>query len=153
MAYSEELDLIQNVKNLSNEVGAVLDLVGDVEPSIDQILELKEQFQNLSDNTLAVIDRYQVTLDEKSSEIVDMLESGRSQINQVTDDVEALVNLEVDFASIKSKIENCLDFSNSIIDLMTNGVNVLMTSGQIVPVNQRVSYRRYLEVTSVSTIQ
>lgn len=146
MAYSEELDLIQNVKNLSLIIDNLLQQFSQVEPSMNEILELKDKFQELSDKTVGVIDEYQEKLDIKSDEIEDLLENCRSQFKQVTDDVESLVNLEVNFTSIKEEITNCLTFSNTVTDLL-NGTVVYMTADTFVPVEDRVPYKRYLEVT------
>ena len=146
MAYSEELDLIQNVKNLSNEVAAMTKSFGEIEPSMDQILEMKDQFQNLHDSTVAVINEYQKTLDDKSGEMDELLENCRSQFKQVTDDVESLVNLQVNFESIKGKIETCIELSDTITGLLEGSI-VFMTPDNIVPVKDRLPYKRYLEIT------
>lgn len=146
MAYSEELDLIQNVKNLSKEFSEMVDSFGKIEPSMKEILELKDQFQELHDSTVAVIDKYQGTLDDKTKEMDDLLESCRSQFKQVTDDVESLVNLQVNFVTIKDKIESCIELSNTITGMLEGSI-VLMTPDNIVPVSQRLKYKRYLEVT------
>lgn len=147
MAYSEELDIIQNMKNLSDEVANSLATLAEVKPSIDEILELKDQFQDLSNSTLDVINKYEKTLEENSTKLTDLLENSRSQFKQVTNDVEALVNLEVDFESIKDKIEQCLELNSTLVDLFS-GTTVMMDSGSIVPVSERKPYKRYLEILS-----
>lgn len=146
MAYSEELDLIQNVKNLSGEIADMVSSFSKIEPSMNQILEMKKEFQDLHDSTVAVIEKYDSTLTEKTSEIDDLLENCRSQFKQVTDDVESLVNLQVNFESIKDKITFCIELSDTIIGVLEGSI-VLMTSDAIVPVNSRVPYKRYLEIT------
>lgn len=152
MAYSEELDIIQNMKNLSKEVADALATLDDVQPSIDEILELKDQFQDLSDSTLAVIEKYESKLEEDSEKLTDLYNSARSQFKQVTDDVEALVNLEVDFESIKTKIEACLDLNETLTDLLS-GTTVFMTSEDIIPEADRKPYKRYLEILSVESTE
>lgn len=149
MAYSEELDIIQNMKNLSEEVSNVLETISLVQPSIDEILLLKDEFQNLSDSTLAVIEQYETKLSESSTQIEDLLINARSQFKQVTDDVEALVNLEVDFESIKDKILECLDLNDTLTDMLS-GTTVMMTGDSLVEVVDRKPYKRYLEVLSVT---
>lgn len=145
MAYSEELDIIQNMKNLSKEVSDALATLSQVEPSIQEILQLKDQFQNLSDSTLEVVNEYEDKLESVSGELQDLLTNARSQFKQVTDDVEALVNLEVDFASIKDKITNCLELNDTLVGLLS-GTTVMMNSDNIVPVEARKPYNRYFEV-------
>jgi DNA repair ATPase RecN len=151
MGYSEELDIIQNMKNLSDEVSNALESLSEVQPSIDEILELKGQFQELSKSTLDVVNQYQETLDNTSIEIQDLLADAKSQFKQVTDDVESLVNLEVDFESIKDKITDCLDLNNTLADLLS-GTTVYMRSDDIVPVSQRKQYKTYYEVLSTSHV-
>lgn len=145
MGYSEELDIIQNMKNLSKEVGDALSSLAEVQPSIDEILKLKDEFQNLSDSTLAIVSEYEDRLESTSGKLNNLLESARSQFKQVTDDVESLVNLEVDFESIKDKIEGCLSISDTLADLLS-GTTVMMESDNIVPVEERKPYKRYFEV-------
>lgn len=147
MAYSEELDIIQNMKNLSQEVSDALATLSQVEPSIQEILQLKDQFQNLSDSTLEVVNEYEDKLESVSGELQDLLTNARSQFKQVTDDVEALVNLEVDFVSIKDKITNCLELNDTLVGLLS-GTTVMMSSDNIVPVEERKPYNRYFEVLS-----
>lgn len=147
MAYSEELDIIQNMKNLSQEVSDALATLSQVEPSIQEILQLKDQFQNLSDSTLEVVNEYEDRLESVSGELQDLLTNARSQFKQVTDDVEALVNLEVDFVSIKDKITNCLELNDTLVGLLS-GTTVMMSSDNIVPVEERKPYNRYFEVLS-----
>lgn len=147
MAYSEELDIIQNMKNLSQEVSDALAALSQVEPSIQEILQLKDQFQNLSDSTLEVVNEYEDKLESVSGELQDLLTNARSQFKQVTDDVEALVNLEVDFVSIKDKITNCLELNDTLVGLLS-GTTVMMSSDNIVPVEERKPYNRYFEVLS-----
>lgn len=151
MAYSEELDLIQNVKNLSNEIAEMTKSFGEIEPSMNQILEMRDQFQELHDSTVAVIDNYQKTLDDKSSEMDELLENCRSQFKQVTDDVESLVNLEVNFESIKDKIETCINLSDTLTGLLEGSI-VFMTPDNIVPIDDRLPYKRYLEITDSVSI-
>lgn len=146
MAYSEELDLIQNVKNLSKEVADMTSSFSEVKPSMEQILKMKDEFQNLHDSTVAVINEYQKTLDDKSGEMDELLENCRSQFKQVTDDVESLVNLQVNFESIKGKIETCIELSDTITGLLEGSI-VFMTPDNIVPVKDRLPYKRYLEIT------
>lgn len=147
MAYSEELDIIQNMKNLSQEVSDALATLSQVEPSIQEILQLKDQFQNLSDSTLEVVNEYEDKLESVSGKLQDLLTNARSQFKQVTDDVEALVNLEVDFVSIKDKITNCLELNDTLVGLLS-GTTVMMSSDNIVPVEERKPYNRYFEVLS-----
>lgn len=151
MAYSEELDIIQNMKNLSKEVAGALVTLDKVQPSIDEILELKDQFQNLSDSTLEVVNKYEDQLASVSGELNNLLTDARSQFKQVTDDVESLVNLEVDFESIKEKITGCLELNDTIADLLS-GTIVMMDSSNIVKVADRRPYKRYLEIIKETNI-
>ena len=151
MAYSEELDLIQNVKNLSEDIANMVKSFNEIEPSMNQILEMRDQFQDLHDSTVVVINQYQGTLDAKSGEMDELLENCRSQFKQVTDDVESLVNLQVNFTSIKDKIELCLELSDTITGLLEGSI-VFMTSDNIVPVSDRLPYKRYLEITDSTQI-
>ena len=149
MAYSEELDIIQNMKNLSKEVSDALNTIDQVQPSIDEILELKDQFQNLSDSTLEVVNKYEDQLESISGELNNLLIDTKSQFKQVTDDVEALVNLEVDFESIKEKITGCLELNDTIGDLLS-GTTVMMNSDNIIKVADRKPYKRYLEIIKMT---
>lgn len=145
MAYSEELDIIQNMKNLSAEISNALKNLSEVQPSLDEMRDLKSKFEQLESNTLKVINDYDITLNDKSAELEDLITNARSQFKQVTDDVESLVNLEVDFNDIKSKILECLDINNNLADIV-GGTTVMMTSDNIVTVGDRKPYKKYYEV-------
>lgn len=152
MAYSEELDLIQNVKNLSDEIADMVNSFGKIEPSMNQILDMKKEFQDLRDSTVAVIEQYDASLDEKTKEMNDLLESCRSQFKQVTDDVESLVNLQVNFESIKDKITSCVELADTFAGLMEGSI-IYMKPDNIVPVKNRLPYKRYLEITDSVKIE
>lgn len=145
MAYSEELDIIQNMKNISSEISDTLEKLSEVQPSLNEMNDLKSKFEQLKTNTLDIINKYDSTLNEKTVAIENLLANARSQFKQVTDDVESLVNLEVDFEDIKSKILECLEINNNLVDVV-GGITVMMTSDNIVAVGDRKPYKRYYEV-------
>lgn len=145
MAYSEQKDLIQNVKDLYAQVEKLGSSVSQVEPSIEEILKLRDQFENLSNQTLGVIKEYESTLENKTAEIDNLLIDCKSQFQQVTNDVEALVQLQVNFESIRGSIVKCLELSSTLADLV-KGPFVLM-EGESIPIKDRVPYKHYLKVT------
>lgn len=145
MAYSEQKDLIQNVKDLYAQVERLGSSVSQVEPSIEEILQLRDQFENLSNTTLGVIKEYESTLENKTAEIDNLLIDCKSQFQQVTNDVEALVQLQVNFESIRGSIVKCLELSSTLADLV-KGPFVLM-EGESIPIKDRVPYKHYLKVT------
>lgn len=145
MAYNEQKDLIQNIKELHAHVDKLGESVSQVEPSIEEILQLRDQFENLSNSTLEVIKKYESTLGEKTAEIDNLLIDCKSQFQQVTDDVESLVQLQVNFESIRGSIVKCLELSSTLADLV-KGPFVLM-EGESIPIKDRVPYKHYLKVT------
>lgn len=145
MAYNEQKDLIQNIKDLYLHVDELNESVGRIEPSMEDILRLRDEFENLSDSTLAVIKQYESTLDEKTSEYNNLLIDCKSQFQQVTNDVEALVQLQVNFESIRDSIVKCLELSATLADLV-QGPFILM-EGESIPIKDRVPYKHYLKVT------
>jgi hypothetical protein len=146
MAYSEEKDLIQNVKDLAASVEEMCQEFSQVQPSITEVLALRDEFTELADKTTGVIDQYESTLNEKNEEYGALLDDCRSQFKQVTNDVESLVNLQVNFESIKDNIEKCLALSNTVASL-TEGPFVLMEGDDgYVEVADRLPYKHYLKV-------
>lgn len=151
MAYNEQKDLIQNIKDLYVHVDKLNESISQVEPSIEDILQLRDQFENLSNTTLGVIQKYESTLDEKTDEINNLLINCKSQFKQVTDDVEALVQLQVNFESIRDSIIRCLELSSTLADLV-QGPFILM-EGESIPIKDRVPYKHYLKVTDSVAIE
>ena len=147
MAYSEELDLIQNMKNISKSVDDILNSYTGIEPSIKEMEELKKEFTNLKNTTLDVIEKYDDTLNEKTKEMDELLEDCKSQFKQVTDDVESLVSLHVNFEEIKSKIDTCINLSNNVMKLFEG--NIVLMNARI-PISERVPHKRYFLVTGQS---
>lgn len=147
MAYSEKKDLIQNVKELRESVDLMTSEFSEIQPSMDEILELKSQFENLSTTTTKVIDDYRATLDKGSADMVELLENCKSQVQQVTTEVEQLVNLEVNFSDIKDKILKCLE----IYEDVTGGGLILMPEGEYIEVADRKEGKFYLNVTDKMT--
>ena len=145
MAYNEQKDLIQNIKDLYAHVDELNESVSRVEPSIEDILRLRDEFENLSNSTLEVIKQYESTLDEKTDEFNTLLIDCKSQFKQVTNDVEALVQLQVNFDSIRDSIVRCLELSATLADLV-QGPFILM-EGESIPIKDRVPYKHYLKVT------
>ena len=150
MGYSEEKDLIQNVKDLESQIEGMLSKFSEVEPSINEMLELKEQFENLKESTLSIIDKYDNTLENKTQEMNDLLESCRSQFKQVTNDVESLVNLQVNFTDIEDKINRCLSLSTDVTNLVSGPFVMMNGSSGYVKPTDRLPYKYYLNVISVT---
>ena len=148
MAYSEEKDLIQNMKDLEKLVSDMNNSFSQLEPSIDEILKLKEQFENLKQSTLGIIDEYEQTLTNKTEEMNDLLTSCRSQFKQVTNDVESLVNLQVNFSSIESKINRCLELSNSVNELIQGPFVLMDGANNYVKPSDRLASKYYMNVVS-----
>ena len=120
MAYLEEKDLIQNVKDLRLKVDEMVSAFETVQPSIDEILDLR-----------------------------DLLENCKSQFKQVTNDVESLVSLEVNFTDIKARIEECLELSKHMTQLVEGPVVLMKDRESFVEIKDRLPYKRYHNVTDV----
>ena len=146
MAYSENKDLIQNVKDLSSLVDSLSSEFNQVQPSITQILELKEEFEGLAESTTSVIQTYEGTLRARDADYSALIEECRSQFKQVTDDVEALVNLEVNFEDIKGKIIQCIALSDHINNLVKGPFVLMDGDAHYVEVEDRIPYKHYLKV-------
>jgi hypothetical protein len=117
-----------------------------VEPSIQEVLALRDEFTELSNTTTEVIKQYESTLKDKDDEYSALLEDCRSQFKQVTDDVESLVNLEVNFEDIKDRIEKCIALSD-IITAVAQGPFVVMNGDdEYVEPKDRLSFKHYLKV-------
>ncbi len=145
MAYAEEKDLIQNIKDLRDSVEQMTAEFSTVQPSIDQILSLKSQFEDLANSTTAVIRIYENTLAAKNSEYTDLLNNCKSQFNQVTREVESLVALGLNFNEIKDKIEQCLELSDQVNYLVQDQF-VIMKEGHYIDIPNRIPYKHYLKV-------
>ena len=145
MAYNEEKDLIQNMKDIEERINAAMTQFSVVQPSIDEILSLREQFENLATSTVGVVKLYETTLVNKNNEYADLLLRCKSQFKQVTNDIESLVNLEVNFTDIKDKILECLELSEHMANLV-KGPFVLMKAGQYIHPDDRIPYKHYLKV-------
>lgn len=149
MAYSEEKDLIQNVKDLRLLVDSMSKEFGTVQPSIAEILKLKDEFNNLAERTITVIKMYEGSLAQNDKEYKDLLEACKSQFKQVTNDVESLVSLEVNFTDIKSRIEECLRLSEHMTQLVQGPVVLMKDPASYVAIKDRLPYKRYHNVTSI----
>lgn len=149
MPYMEEKDLIENVKNLRLEVDRMCKAFGEVEPSMNEILKLKGEFNDLANTTVAVIKMYETSLSQKNDEYKDLLENCKSQFKQVTNDVESLVSLEVNFTDIQTKIEQCLRLSEHLTNLVQGPVVLMKNGASYVQIKDRLPYKRYYNVTDV----
>lgn len=150
MAYSEEKDLIQNVKDLREIVDKINGSVSELGPSIEEILALRDEFEGLADKTIGVIEQYEASIKEKDDEYNALLSECRSQFKQVTNDVEALVNLEVNFQDIKDRIELCIQLSDEISELAKGPFVLMKGKSDYVPVEDRLPYKHYLKVISAA---
>ena len=148
MSYSEDKDLIQNMKDLEEQIHGVLSKFSEVEPSIDEILGLKDQFENLKSTTLSIINQYDDTLDHKTQEMNDLLENCRSQFKQVTNDIESLVNLQVNFTDIEDKINRCLSLSSDVANIVSGPFIMMDGPDNYVEPANRLPYKYYLNVIS-----
>lgn len=146
MAYSEEKDLIQNVKELRALVDSMSSEFSQVQPSIDEILALKDDFEHLAGQTTFTIKMYEDTLAARDADYKSLLENCRSQFKQVTDDVESLVNLEVNFNQIKEQLVTCLELSEHIQNLVKGPFVLMKNEHEYVEIDERIPYKHYLKV-------
>ena len=149
MAYLEEKDLIQNVKDLRLKVDEMVSAFETVQPSIDEILDLKDQFNTLAEKTITVIKMYETSLAHNDEQYRDLLENCKSQFKQVTSDVESLVSLEVNSTDIKARIEECLELSKHMTQLVEGPVVLMKDRESFVEIKDRLPYKRYHNVTDV----
>lgn len=143
MSYSEGYDLVQNIKALQSFMDRIESEFSKVEPSIQDILNLKDQFDNLRDTTIGILQQYEGQMAEQAKQMEDLLENCRSQFQQVTDDVESLVNLEANFSQMKDKIEQIILIGQQFDKL---GTLVWMDEGKPIPVEKRTPGKYYLQV-------
>jgi vacuolar-type H+-ATPase subunit I/STV1 len=153
MAYSEEKDLIQNVKDLSSSVDQMCKEFSQVEPSIQEVLALRDEFTELSNKTTGVIKMYENTLKARDAEYGSLLEDCRSQFKQVTNDVESLVNLEVNFEDIKERIEQCIKLSDTIAAVAQGPFVVMKGTDDYVDPEDRLPFKHYLKVIDSAEIK
>ena len=151
MAYSEEKDLIQNMKDLEGRINAAMLQIDEVRPDIEEIKSIKSDLEALSETTIQVVNQYESTLRDKNDEYANLLIRCKSQFNQVTNDVESLVNLQVNFTDIKDKILLCLELSEHISNLV-KGPFILMKPDNYIPVEERIPYKHYLRIIDAVTI-
>lgn len=143
MSYSEGKDLVQNIKDLQSFMERIESEFSKVEPSIQDILDLKDQFDNLRDNTIKILQQYEGMMADQAKQMEDLLENCRSQFQQVTDDVESLVNLEANFTQMKHKIEQVILIGQQFDKL---GTIIWMDKGKTIPVEKRTPGKYYIQV-------
>jgi len=144
-AYQENLDLVQNCRNLFEEVESMSNKFNQIEPSMDRILVLKDRFEQIASETTATIDLYKGELLRRGNEYDALMENCKSKIRQVTNDVESLVNLQVNFADIKSKILECLALADAVNNII-QGNYILMPQDKYVAIEDRVPYKHYAKI-------
>lgn len=147
MPYKEEKDLVQNCKDLFETVETMGNKFNTIQPSMDRILTLRDEFESIASQTTATIALYKTELNNSKSQYQALMTTAQSQIRQVTGDIQSLVNLQVNFADIKDKILQCLSLVTTVNEVV-KGPFILMQPGHIVPKEQRVQYKHYLRVVN-----
>lgn len=142
--YSEGLDLVQNIKQLQSDFERIDSEISQVEPSVTEILELKDRFENLRNDTLDAFRDYEGKMKDQQKTMDDLIESGKSQLKQVTDDVESLVNLGANFTQMRDTLERVIEIGNEIDQL---GTLVWVDKNKPIPVEKRKPGKYYLCVT------
>ena len=143
--YREEMDLIQNCRNLFEQVEICMNKFGTVEPAMNQILALKTRFEQIASETTATIDLYKNELTRRGNEYDNLITNCKSQFRQVTNDVESLVNLQVNFSDIKDKILECLSLADTVNNIV-KGPYILMPENGYVAIQDRIPYKHYAKI-------
>lgn len=155
-AYDDGLDLIQNMKAMTTLVDELKVAFSEVEPSMDVIFELRDNFEHLSVETTTIINNYKETIVNKSEEADTMIKDCEAKFEQITNDIEALVDLEANFATIKDKVDECLTIREELVHIddriqeivdNSTGFVWMRDSSEFVPIDQRKESKFYLNVT------
>ncbi len=144
-------DLVQRFENLVATCNRMIDRFQDVEPNIDVIYKLKDQFQELSDRTVSIVNQFQNEIFTKEDQADQIILDLNVEVNRVQENIQDLLGLSSSFDSIAEEITRLVQMDGQVSALEEKVAQlegstkmVKPAVGSTVPVDKRKNDSLYI---------
>jgi len=131
MSYNSKLDLIQNMREMRKIADEINQIFHKCSDNIDEIFNLRDQFADLENRTIKIVDDFEQKITEQSDSADELIAGYQTELERLTDRVNELLGLTEDFESIGSKVAELLKLSDTVT-AMEEKVNALADKSGIV---------------------
>lgn len=115
--YLNELDLVQNMRRMTALANQIVVEFSKVEPSMTTIYELRDDYENLEERTLTIVEKYKSDIENFNQEMQIIINNLRSQSDEIMENIEELLQIGENFGSISEEINHLLSMSDQVIQM------------------------------------
>ena len=153
--YINEKDLVQNMRQMTALANQIVVEFSKVEPSMQTIYNLRDDFENLAERTITIVNNYENEIHQTNETAQQIISNLTQQTDKLRQDIEEILNVGSNFESISEEIHVLLTTNETVISLTedfqqlveSTGIEFIKsgTSSWVEP-RDRVKGRLYAEV-------
>lgn len=153
--YNSNVDLIQNMREMTALAAKLSEEFAAVEPSMETIFALRDDFENLEARTIEIVNNYETNIQNSQAEAQKIIDDLNVEVERIRSNIDELLNLSDNFESIADEIATLVQMKSTVDDLVTRmeelekkGSFVVIHEGEDdIPVEERTAGNYYLRVT------
>lgn len=149
--YLKEQDLIQNMRNMVKIADDLKTAFSQVEPSMETIFSLRDQFEELSTETIQIVNDYKESVDSEKQRSDEILTEAQEQVQRVREDIDRLLSFEESFQEIADKVDQVLAMKDQL-DLLLQKIEdatslIVMDKDSYIEPEDRQPNKFYINIT------
>lgn len=127
--YVNEKDLVQNMRRMSALAQQIVYEFSKVEPSMETIYQLRDDFENLSERTITIVNNYEEAINKANQNAQQIINNLLEQTDFIRNNINELLNIGSNFESIASQIDVLLKTNETVVSLTEDFINLMASSG------------------------
>lgn len=127
--YVNEKDLVQNMRRMTALAQQIVYEFSKVEPSMQTIYDLRDDFENLAERTITIVNKYETDISNTNQTAQQIISNLNQQMNTLQTNIEEIFNIGSNFESIAQEINVLLSTNETVIALTEEFSQLIESSG------------------------
>ena len=127
--YVNEKDLVQNMRRMTALAQQIVYEFKQVEPSMEIIYQLRDDFEDLADRTITIVNNYETAINQTNQNAQQIINNLLEQTDFIRNNINELLNIGSNFESIATQIDVLLKTNETVVSLTEDFINLAASSG------------------------
>lgn len=127
--YINEKDLVQNMRRMTALANQIVVEFSKVEPSMQTIYQLRDDFENLADRTITIVNNYETEIRHTNETAQQIISNLTQQTDKLRQDIEEILNIGSNFESIAEEIHVLLKTNETVVSLTEEFQQLVKSTG------------------------
>lgn len=127
--YKETEDLVQNMRRMTALAHEIVVEFSKVEPSMQIIYDLRDDYLNLEERTIEIVNKYQNDINNTNQNAQQIINNLMEQTDFIRNNINDLLNIGSNFESIASQINVLLKTNEEMVALTEDFINLKASTG------------------------